>query len=631
VGGTAPTGSVDFTEGGAALAGCAAMPLTGSGASKTAVCSTSGLAVGTHSIVASYGGDGANAASASAPYTQVINPAPAGGCVAEIVLDNLAPGVAGVSGVGDVSFTGLWTQSGASNWYGGNGSLYSDPGPLSTYTWRTPVLNAGQACNYAVYVWWTAHPNRSTSVPITVGGQTTGARTQTYDEQAGGGQWVLHGTYTFAAGSRGTVQVSNGNGQAAADAVRFVLTGASTPTPTPTTTTLTGSGSPVVAGATVTLTATVGGTAPTGSVDFTEGGAALAGCAAMPLTGSGASKTAVCSTSGLAVGTHSIVASYSGDGANAASASAPYTQVINPALPQLAPGMPGVLEKVITDPVGLPRLDGLAFDRFGNLFAVLEVVSAAGGVVHIDKVTGAAQPIALNIPGACRLTVHPNGDIYASSELPITLVNGALLQLGGLYRVTVGYDAANKPQPGTATRLDTTLDTPEGIQVLLTDGAYGSAGAMFVAEDKAAGRIVRVMEDGTGLTELVGAAANLNRPEGLEFGDFNGALAPALYVAETGGGRVARIGADGTVTTFGDPATIGGLHWPDNMTFGPDGYLYVGEQLGIASRVVRIAADGTHSVYATGFDNIAGIAFDPMTGDLYIGEIDHSTLWRVRR
>src|SRR5439155_18276908 len=85
------------------------------------------------------------------------------------------------------------------------------------------------------------------------------------------------------------------------------------------------SGSPAQFGATVTFTATVTGNNPTGSVSFTENGNAI--CTAGTL--SGTPRTASCSTSSLAVGVHSIVASYSGDSANAASVSTALTQVIN--------------------------------------------------------------------------------------------------------------------------------------------------------------------------------------------------------------------------------------------------------------------------------------------------------------
>jgi hypothetical protein len=71
-------------------------------------------------------------------------------------------------------------------------------------------------------VWWTQHANRSTAVPITVSGHSGGARTLNFNERINGGKWNTHGTYTFAAGAQATVQVSDKNGQAAADAVRFV-------------------------------------------------------------------------------------------------------------------------------------------------------------------------------------------------------------------------------------------------------------------------------------------------------------------------------------------------------------------------------------------------------------------------
>lgn len=93
--------------------------------------------------------------------------------------------------------------------------------------------------------------------------------------------------------------------------------------------------------------------------------------------------------------------------------------------PQLQNGVQAALGLAASDPVKLPRVDGLAFDRFGNMFGLLEVVDSGGGVVYIDKATSAVTPIALNIPGACQFDIHPNGDLYVSSELPIQNISGA--------------------------------------------------------------------------------------------------------------------------------------------------------------------------------------------------------------
>jgi outer membrane protein assembly factor BamB len=98
--------------------------------------------------------------------------------------------------------------------------------------------------------------------------------------------------------------------------------------PSPTMTTLASSANPAPVGANVTFTASVTGNAPTGSVAFTDAGSTLGGCAAVALSGSGNTKTASCSTSTLAAGTHSIVATYGGDAANAGSASAALSQTI---------------------------------------------------------------------------------------------------------------------------------------------------------------------------------------------------------------------------------------------------------------------------------------------------------------
>jgi hypothetical protein len=95
------------------------------------------------------------------------------------------------------------------------------------------------------------------------------------------------------------------------------------------TTTLASSMNPAAAGGVVTFTATVTGTLPTGTVAFSDGAAAIAGCGAVALNGSGNSRMAVCSTGTLAPGNHGITASYGGDAGNAASASPTLNQTIN--------------------------------------------------------------------------------------------------------------------------------------------------------------------------------------------------------------------------------------------------------------------------------------------------------------
>ena len=139
-------------------------------------------------------------------------------CPAEIRTDNLSVGQSD----SQRSFTGGWTLSSATGQFGAN-SLYSSGTGLDTYTWKSGVFDTNQACTYRVDVWWTQNGNRSTTVPITVSGHTGGPTTKNFNERINGGKWNTHGTYTFASGAQGTVQVTDQNGQAVADAVRFVL------------------------------------------------------------------------------------------------------------------------------------------------------------------------------------------------------------------------------------------------------------------------------------------------------------------------------------------------------------------------------------------------------------------------
>jgi Y_Y_Y domain len=141
-----------------------------------------------------------------------------GVCPNEITVDNLPAGQSD----SQRSFTGKWSLSGTTGQFGAN-SLYSTGTGLDTYMWKSGVFHPSQACTYRVDVWWTQAVNRSTTVPITVSGHTGGATTTNFNERINGGKWNTHGTYTFPSGAQGTVQVTDQNGQAAADAVRFVL------------------------------------------------------------------------------------------------------------------------------------------------------------------------------------------------------------------------------------------------------------------------------------------------------------------------------------------------------------------------------------------------------------------------
>jgi hypothetical protein len=123
------------------------------------------------------------------------------------------------------------------------------------------------------------------------------------------------------------IDVTVVSASASALTVQVAVGGASGPSTT--TTALTATPNPSLTGATITFTAALTGSAPTGTVRFTDNGAAIAGCDGLALTGSGGTRSASCATNGLVTGTHAIVAAYSGDAGNAASTSATLSQVVN--------------------------------------------------------------------------------------------------------------------------------------------------------------------------------------------------------------------------------------------------------------------------------------------------------------
>ena len=118
---------------------------------------------------------------------------------------------------GQTRRTGTWkVSSGPAPWKGE--SLYST-GTNATFRWTPQLTTAG---TYTVDVWWTYHQNRATSVPYKIRHKNGTTTVKVNQRQAQlGGKWNRLGTFTFAAGSNGYVEVAGSNGQASADAVRF--------------------------------------------------------------------------------------------------------------------------------------------------------------------------------------------------------------------------------------------------------------------------------------------------------------------------------------------------------------------------------------------------------------------------
>ncbi len=99
--------------------------------------------------------------------------------------------------------------------------MYNNSGNF--FRWLPTITQEG---TYKVYTWFTFHPNRSTNVPYRIQHADSLTLTEVivnqHDEGLAG-KWHLLGTFPFDAGSSGYVEVSSDNGQASADAVRFVL------------------------------------------------------------------------------------------------------------------------------------------------------------------------------------------------------------------------------------------------------------------------------------------------------------------------------------------------------------------------------------------------------------------------
>ena len=308
VNGSNPTGTVNFTDGGSSISGCAASALSGSGNIKTAQCFTSSLSIGAHNITAAYAGDSGNFGSNSPILSHVVEAA-AGSSLANASFEIPALGSGYqyspvASGIG-------WSFSGGTG-IEGNGSAWNAfPAPdgrqaafiqgTSTIA-QTVNLNAG---SYAISF---QAAQRSCCVvpyaqPIRV--SVDGAQIGSLIAPPGTAFTAFSIPFSIPSGGSHTISFAGTDSNDRTtfiDKVELVVSSLAT-----TSTVLTSSLNPSVVGVTVTFTATVTGSNPTGTVNFTDGG--ISGCATSALNGSGNVKSAQCLSSTLGLGPMLLVPS----------------------------------------------------------------------------------------------------------------------------------------------------------------------------------------------------------------------------------------------------------------------------------------------------------------------------------
>ena len=368
------TGTVNFLDGATAIGGCSAVAVGGTG---SATCTTSTLALGTHSITAQYSGDAKYHAGTSNALSQQVN---AKATTTTALASSLNPSTSGQSVTLTASVTASsGTPTGTVDFLDGGAAITSCTGVslasgsascvLSTLAVGTHSLTA----RYSGSVSYLA--STSSTLSQTVNPQpgdvtmsltstpnpSTAGSNVTFNVTLSGASGAVTGSVTFNDGSSAiagctSVAISSGAASCATSAlaagshtVTASYSGSTSynagtsapmnqvvnPAPVNATIALTSSLNPSNTGDAVTFTATVSGGAgtPTGTVTFNDGSNAVSGCSSLALSGSG---TATCATSTLSAGTHSITAAYSGSASYNAGTSSALSQVVNAPLPNVA-------------------------------------------------------------------------------------------------------------------------------------------------------------------------------------------------------------------------------------------------------------------------------------------------------
>lgn len=343
-------GTVAFKDGTTDISGAVTV------ASGQAQFSTSSLSTGAHSITAEYSGTTNYDASASGPLTQTVvkadtsvsvsssvNPSVTGESVTfTATVSAVSPGAGSATGTVDFyadgnlvsaacalsagtatcshTFPHVESPVAITAFYSGNSNFNPSDNELNPLTQTVNKASTTTSITSSASSWLGEPYTVSGTVSVTSPGTGTPTGTVTVSDGAGAscaanlvaGTWSCSLTSSGAAGTRTLTAVYEGDESFAGS------TGTTTHTVSKVTTTLavTTARNPSFVGEAVTITATVtaqaGGGSPTGTVSFSIGTTPL-GSAALGASGTDQSK-AVLVTTEIPLGTHTITATYPGDG-----------------------------------------------------------------------------------------------------------------------------------------------------------------------------------------------------------------------------------------------------------------------------------------------------------------------------
>ena len=235
---------------------------------------------------------------------------------------------------------------------------------------------------------------------------------------AGGGGGA---SYTGGAGVTGATVTDTGNpGTVNGGNGEVIISYTPPASATTTATTLSSSPSPSQAGQQVTYTATIAPAPDGGTVAFTDGGAAIAGCGAQLVdTGTGA---ATCQVTYPSAGSHTVTAAYSGDAAFAASTSAPLTHTVGQAAQSISFTAPS--SGTVSGSATLTATGGGS----GNPVVFSVDASSGAGVCSVTGTNGTTVNYAG--AGSCVIDANQagNADYLAAAQVTGTITVSPALQ-----------------------------------------------------------------------------------------------------------------------------------------------------------------------------------------------------------